>query len=114
MSVGGQASTATINGSLTNLSTGIRNLMQGVTNLNTFVNGGGNGVNVLAELGFSTIPTASNPGGVSDAQLALNIIGYLNTVSGVYYGTVQQGGTGGTGATMFNFNNALSLVWAGS
>jgi len=29
-------------------------------------------------------------------------------LAGVYYGTVQQGGTGGTGAVLFNFDNALA------
>jgi len=39
--------------------------------------------------------------------------GYMNTIAGCYYGTVQQGGSGGTGATEFNFNNALSVLWGG-
>lgn len=113
MSVGGQATFGTIDSALTNLSVGMRNMMQGIANLNTTVNGQGNGLAYLNKIGYSTVPTSDNPGGVSDAQLALNMISYLNTVAGVYHGTVQQGGSGGTGAITFDFNNALSVLWAG-
>jgi hypothetical protein len=115
VSVGGQGGVSTVNSSLTNLSVGIRNLMEGVADTSTWVQGQGNGnlQQGLINLGYSTIPTATNPGGVSDAQLASNLLGYLTTLSGVYYGTVQQGGSGGTNATMFNFNNALGYLWAG-
>jgi hypothetical protein len=113
MSVGGQGSSATVDSALTNLSVGIRRLMQGVANLNTWITGEGNGIAYLEQLGYSSAGDPQNPGGISDAQMALNYIGYLNTLSGVYYGTVQQGGTGGTAATMYNFNNALSPLWAG-
>jgi len=37
--------------------------------------------------------------------------GYLNTLTGVYYGTVQQGGSGGTGASTFDFDDGLTSVW---
>ena len=47
----------------------------------------------------------ANPGGVSDAQYALNMISYLNTVAGVYFGTATQG-------TAFNFDQQLSQMWA--
>jgi len=71
------------------------------------------GVAGLVKLGFGSAPNPDNPGGVSDAQYIFNLYGYLNTNAGVYYGTVQQGGTGGTGASTFNFDSALSAVWAG-
>jgi hypothetical protein len=68
----------------------------------------------LVALGFSGSPNPANPGGVSDAQLRLDRYGYLSTNAGVYYGTVQQGGSGGTGASTFNFDDALSPVWGGN
>jgi len=40
-------------------------------------------------------------------------VSYLNTVAGVYFGTVQQGGSGGTGASLFNFSNQLAGLRAG-
>lgn len=113
MSVGGQASTNTVNGALTSISVGMRNLMQQITNLSTWVNGQGNGLQMLVSLGFASTANTSNPGGVSDAQLALNMIAYMNTVAGVYCGTVQQGGSNGTAATTFNFNQELSQLWSG-
>lgn len=114
MSVGAQGSSSTVDAALTNLAVGMRNTMQGIANLNTWINGQGDGLTYLAELGYSTAPSSVNPGGISDAQFALNTIAYLNTMAGVYYGTVQQGGTGGTGATTYNFNNQLSMVWGGN
>ena len=48
-----------------------------------------------------------------DATSANLLLGYMNTLVGVYDGTVQAGGTGGTVATMFNYANALSALWAG-
>jgi hypothetical protein len=49
----------------------------------------------------------------ADAQTVLNMINNMQTVQGVYKGTVQQGGSGGTGATLFNFEDALTPLWAG-
>ncbi len=114
MSVGAQGSSGTVSAALTNLAVGMRNLMQSITNLNTWINGQANGLAYLEELGFSSASNPDNPGSISDAQFALNLLAYLNTMSGVYYGTVQQGGSGGTGASMFNFNQELSQLWAGS
>lgn len=113
MTVGGQANNGTIDSALTNLAVGIREIMRSATDLSTQVNSQGNGTAYLGSIGYSTVPSASNPGGQSDAAYAVQLIAYMNTIAGVYYGTVQQGGTGGTGATTFNFNNALSAVWAG-
>ena len=115
MSVGAQAGSGLVDQRLTNLSVGIRNLLEGVGDLSTWVEGQGNGnlQQGLINLGYSTVPSATNPGGVSDAAFASNMLGYLTTISGVYYGTVQQGGTGGTAASTFNFNNALGFLWAG-
>lgn len=103
MTIGSQAGTATIDQQLTSLSLGMRNLLQQVRDLNTFVNGQGNGLSFLESLGFSS----------GDASSALTFISYLNTIAGCYFGTVQQGGSGGSGAIDFNFDNALAPLWAG-
>lgn len=110
MSVGIQPDNGNIDSILTNLAVGIRDLMEAAVNLSTQVNSQGNGVAYLASIGYSTIPSASNPGGVSDAQLASNYISYFANVTGVYYGSVPSGA--GTAIT-FNFNNALSQLWNG-
>lgn len=103
MSVGSQAGSGTVDQLLTNLSVGLRNTMQAINNLNMWVNGQSQGLANLESMGYDT----------ASAQTALSMIAYLNTIAGVYYGTVQQGGTGGTAATMFNFNQELSQLWAG-
>jgi hypothetical protein len=37
-------------------------------------------------------------------------IGLMTTLAGVVHGTVQQGGTGGTGATLVNFDDGLRVL----
>lgn len=113
MSVGLQTGSDSFNQTLTNYALGLRTLMQNIANSNEWINGQGNGLAFLESIGYGSTPNTGNPGSVSDAQLALNMLAYLNTVAGVYNGTVQQGGTGGTGATTFNFNQELSQLWAG-
>lgn len=63
---------------------------------------------------------ALSPGAVTaiaytspEATDVLARLGYMATVAGCYKGTVQQGGTGGTGASLFNFEDALTSLWAG-
>lgn len=51
----------------------------------------------LVSLGFSA----------ADATSMLTVAGYMASLAQIYQGTLQQGGTGGTGATLFNFQNAL-------
>lgn len=84
----------------------MRDLMQQVVNLSTWINGQGNGLAYLEQLGYSSQADEENPGGISDAQMALNLIAYLNTVAGVYFGTATQ-------ASEFDFNNQLSQLWNG-
>lgn len=104
--VGGKVSSGTVDASLTSLALSMRNLMQQVSNLSTWINGQGNGLAMLTALGYSSAANPNNPGGISDAQLALNMISYLNTVAGVYFGTAKQ-------PAQFNFNQELSQLWAG-
>lgn len=113
MSVGSQASTATMDQNLTNFSHSLRDLCVKIKNLNTEINNQGQGLAAMQALGYSSAANPQNPGGISDSQWALNALAYLNTIAGAYFGTVQQGGTGGTGAILFNFDNALSPLWAG-
>lgn len=46
----------------------------------------------------------------ADAQTMINMAADMAQVAGVYNGTVQSGGTGGTGAILFNFQNALTAL----
>jgi hypothetical protein len=73
----------------------------------------GLGLAGLVKLGFGSAPNPDNPGNMSDAEYVLTLYGYLSTNAGVYFGLVQQGGTGGTGAMTFDFNQGLSPVWNG-
>lgn len=97
MSVGSQASAATVNQAITDLAVSLRDVLTKISNLSTWINGQGQGLTYLESLGFSA----------SDATTAQNMISYLNTVAAIYFGTATQ-------ATDFNFNNALSQMWAGN
>lgn len=109
MTVGNQPTVASINQSLTSLSTELRDVCQKIENLQQFVNGpSGLGLTGLQNIGGPAAGFSA-----ADAQLVLSMAGYMNTIAGVFYGTVQQGGSGGTGATMFNFSNALAPLSAG-
>jgi hypothetical protein len=101
MAVGQQPTTAGINQSLTSLAVSLRQMMSSVEDFALQVNNMGTAG--LTALGFTA----------ADAASVLTLTGYLSTLAGVYGGTVQQGGSGGTGASVFNFDNALSAVWAG-
>lgn len=54
------------------------------------------------ETGLQNIGFSSN-----DAVAMIDQANYMATVAGVYYGTVQQGGSGGINASEFNFSSAL-------
>lgn len=97
MTVGQQASSSVIDSQLTQLALALRDILQRVANFNTEINGQGNGLAYLQSIGYNA----------TDAQDALTLLGYLNTIAGVYYGSATQ-------ATDFNFSNALSVLWAGS
>lgn len=112
MSVGQQSTKASMDQTLSSIATQYRNLCQTMRDLSTQVNGQAAGLAYLEGLGYTNTANPLNPGGISDAQYALNVVNYLSTLAGVYYGTVQQGGTGGTGAIDFNFDNAFSPLWA--
>jgi hypothetical protein len=106
MSVGPVVTSGTINTALSNFPVQLRNLMQQLANLSTSVNSTGDGLAYLEQIGFSSAANSENPGDISDAQYALNLIGYLNNIAGVYFGTA-------TVSSEFNFNNAFAPMWNG-
>lgn len=107
MPVGNQDSEASVNNRITSMSVQMRELMSQVLNLNMGINGQNTGLAYLQSIGFSGASNPANPGGISDAQYALNMIAYLNTLAGVYFGTATQ-------TPAFNFNQELSQVWGGN
>ena len=106
MPVGAVIGSGQVDNIITALAVQLRTVMQQIGNLNLAVNGQGAGLAYLESIGYSGVANPANPGGVSDAQFAQNMISYLNTMAGVYFGTATQG-------TAFNFNQQLSEVWAG-
>ncbi len=104
MTVGSQPNSATIDNQLTNYALQLRNLMQSISNLSMEVNANNTGVANMEAVGYSS----------QDAATVLQVVGYMNTIAGVYFGTVQAGGNGGTGAIDFNYNSGLSSLWNGS
>lgn len=101
MSVGNQPTVPGLNAALTGYAQNLRGTMQAITNWTVQVQALGTAG--LVALGFTS----------GDAATFLQFAGYMSTVAGCYNGTVQQGGTGGTGASTFNFYTALSAVCAG-
>jgi hypothetical protein len=106
MAVGATIGSSQVDNIMSALAVNLRDIMQQIANLNLSVNGQGQGLAYLQSVGYSNVPSAANPGGVSDAALALSVISYLNTMAAIYFGTAAQ-------PSPFNFNNQLSEVWAG-
>jgi hypothetical protein len=101
---------------LTSLAIQMRDVMRNVSDVDLSVNGTGAGLAYMKQIGYSDVVATSNPnnpGGITDAAWALQVLQFLNTNSKVYFGLLQQGGTGGTGATIQNFNQQLAGVWGG-
>jgi hypothetical protein len=68
----------------------------------------------LVEVGYPDTANPANPNSQSDAQLAAYYVGLMNTLIGIYYGQVRQGGDGtANSATLYNFDQALSPLWGG-
>lgn len=116
MAVGNPTSVAQTNNVLSSLAQQLRDLAYEVLKQQMYLTK--LGTTGLANLGgtgngFSTTANPANNGGVSDAQAVLDDINHMATVVGCYKGTVQQGGTGGTGAILFNFEDFLVHLWSG-
>lgn len=103
MSVGQQPSVASLNNLLTQYAVALRDACSNIAELNTQINGQATGLATLEGIGFNA----------TDAQNFLNMLADMQNVAGCYYGTVQQGGSGGTGAILFNFHQALSQITIG-
>jgi hypothetical protein len=104
MAVGQQPSSSQLDAQMTILANNLRKIMGQIRDLNTEINGAGTGTANLETAGYDS----------TDAATFLSLLAYFSTVAGVYYGTVQAGGTGGTGAIDFDYDNALSVLWGGA
>lgn len=106
MTVGAQANTGTIDNTLTTLSLGLRDLMDQINSLWTFVGNGADGTpaTVLAGIGYDNTNTDA-PGDQSDAAYASYLITMMNTLAQIYYGQ--------TAPTAYNYEGALAPLWAG-
>jgi hypothetical protein len=100
MAVGIQVQSNQLDGRMTQLANSLRQIMGQIRDLNTEINGNA-----------ATLETAGYDS--ADAAEFLQLLAYFNTISGVYYGAVQAGGTGGNGAIDFDYDSALSVLWAG-
>jgi hypothetical protein len=94
MSIGNQTTVAAVNNMLSSYAVQMRNLMGAIRNEQEEVTD--MGVAGLEALGFDS----------ADAASVISMFSYMNTISGVYFGTATQG-------TAFDFDNALSGLWAG-
>ena len=94
MAVGNQANNAAINSMLTQDALQLRNVCDQIRNHQTYI--GTLGLAGLEAAGFSA----------ADAQTVLTMMGYMNSISAVYYGT-------GTQASASDFDQALSELWGG-
>lgn len=104
MPIGAQTSIDTVNFTLTRLAVGLRDQCLAMLNFGEFIND--LGLTGLGALGYGTAGNPSNPGGISDAQYVLNLVGYMTTVAQVEQGLAAQ-------TPAFDFDNALSVLWAG-
>jgi len=101
MAVGDQTSQGAVNATLTQLARDWRDLADRTLQRQAeYVKLGASG---LQGMGFTP----------ADATTALDDINHMATLAGCYKGTVQQGGSGGTGAILFNFQDFLTHLWAG-
>ncbi|SRR6266567_464354 len=101
-----QVGKGTIDQQLSDLSVRWRDLAEQALHLATQVTGQGNGLSMLQAAGYSTTANPANPGGISDADLALQGVNYLALLGELFFGTAAQ-------PANFNFNNAMSPHWGG-
>ena len=99
MAVGTQPTVGGVNDQLTQLALQWRNVAAQTLNLFTTINELAGDTGLTA--GFEAMGFTSG-----DAASAATLLGYMNTLAGVYAGTASQ-------ATDFAFANALSALWAG-
>lgn len=95
MAIGNQPNQQQLNSQAAQLASTWRSTAQQTLALQAYVTGIGQAG--LVALGFAS----------ADATAFITAVNNMSTVAQVFQGTVQQGGTGGTGASLFNFQNAL-------
>lgn len=95
MPIGNQPNVQQLNSQAAQLATMLRSNAEQVLQLQAYTTG-------LGQAGLVTLGFAS-----ADATAFIGAVNNMATLAQIYQGTVQQGGTGGTGATLFNFQNAL-------
>jgi hypothetical protein len=100
MSVGIQPNSSQLDTQMTQLANSLRKIMGQLRDFCTENN-----------VALATLETAGYD--AADAALFQLLLGYYSTLVGIYYGNVQQGGSGGDGAITFDFDNALSQLWGG-
>lgn len=104
--VGVQPTNASINNALTGIALQMRNVVQQAANLSKQVNSTGDALAYLEAAGYSAVANPDNPGGISDAQLALNLLNSLTTI-------VELATGNATLTTATDFTTTLSLLWNG-
>ena len=104
MPVGASIGSGQMDNMITSAAVHLRDVAQDISELSLSVNGQGQGMAYLQSLGFGSSANPANPGSVSDAQYALNMISYENTVAAVYFGTAAQ-------TPAFRFDQQLSQLW---
>jgi hypothetical protein len=95
MAIGNQPNVAQLNSQAAQIASTWRSTAQQTLALQAYVTGLGQAG--LVALGFTS----------GDATAFIAAVNNMSTVAQIFQGTVQQGGTGGTGASLFNFQNAL-------
>jgi hypothetical protein len=95
MPIGNQPNVQQLNSQAAQLAGTWRTASQQTLELQAYVTGLGQAG--LVALGFAS----------ADATAFINVVNNMATMAQIFTGTVQQGGTGGTGASLFNFQNAL-------
>lgn len=106
MTVGQQATKASMDQTLTAVAVQLRQIMSTVNARWTFVNNGAAGaaVDVLAAIGYDNT-NATSPGGLTDAAYAEYVLNQLHTMAAIYYGQAAQ-------PSVYDFDNALAPMWA--
>lgn len=102
MSFGNQQDPAALNGQLSSMSIQLRQIMQALKNYTEWFN----------QLGITNVETLFSLDS-TDAATVSTLVNYMTALQEIYYGQLQQGGTGGTGAAEFDFDNALAILWGG-
>jgi hypothetical protein len=98
MAIGNQPNVAQVNSQAAQIAVQFRSSAQAALQFQAYVVALGS--TGLVALGFTS----------ADAAALLAVANNMATLAQIYQGTVQQGGTGGTGASLFNFQNALVAV----